>query len=144
MKCNYLFMLYTLVTLVAAMFVAAKDLGGLDILINNAGLPGGVGEERCYQVNVVSDYNDVIMGAMASQITGVSVVCSTVCSYRHRSKKTSKLRVTGLCEGNPLMTGEFPAQSASNAENVSIWWRHLFVIFFQHPLLNKINLSILL
>ena len=22
------------------------------------------------------------------------------------------------------MTGEFPAQMASNAENVSIWWRH--------------------
>ena len=41
-----------------------------------------------------------------------------------RSKKTSKLRVTGLCEGNSPVTGEFPAQGASNAENVSIWWRH--------------------
>ena len=40
--------------------------------------------------------------------------------FRRRSKKTSKLRVTGLCGG----TGEFPAQMASNAENVSIWWRH--------------------
>ena len=44
--------------------------------------------------------------------------------FRHRSKKTSKLRVTGLCEGNSPVTGEFPAQRASNAENVSIWWRH--------------------
>ena len=41
-----------------------------------------------------------------------------------RSKKTSKLRVTGLCAGNSPGTGEFPAQMASNAENVSIWWRH--------------------
>ena len=41
-----------------------------------------------------------------------------------RWKKTSKLRVTGLCAGNSLETGEFPAQMASNAENVSIWWRH--------------------
>ena len=41
-----------------------------------------------------------------------------------RSKKTSKLRVTGLCAGNSTGTGEFPAQMASNAENVSIWWRH--------------------
>ena len=41
-----------------------------------------------------------------------------------RSKKTSKLRVTGLCAGNWPGTGEFPAQMASNAENVSIWWRH--------------------
>ena len=41
-----------------------------------------------------------------------------------RSTKTSKLCVTGLCEGNSPVTGEFPAQRASNAENVSIWWRH--------------------
>ena len=44
--------------------------------------------------------------------------------FRLRSKKTSKLRVTGLCEGNSPVTGEFPAQMASHAENVSIWWRH--------------------
>ena len=41
-----------------------------------------------------------------------------------KSKKTSKLRVTGLCEGNSPVTGEFPAQMASNAQDVSIWWRH--------------------
>ena len=44
--------------------------------------------------------------------------------FRRKSKKTSKLRVTGLCAGNSPWTGEFPAQKASNAENVSIWWRH--------------------
>ena len=44
--------------------------------------------------------------------------------FERRSKKTSKLRVTGLCVGNSPGTGEFPAQMASNAENVSIWWRH--------------------
>ena len=40
---------------------------------------------------------------------------------RHRSKKTSKLRVTGLCDGNSPVADEFPAQRASNAENVSIF-----------------------
>ena len=44
--------------------------------------------------------------------------------FRGRSKKTSKLHVTGFCAGNSPGTGEFPAQMASNAENVSIWWRH--------------------
>ena len=44
--------------------------------------------------------------------------------FRRRSKKTSKLCVTGLCAGNSPVTGEFPAQMASNVENVSIWWRH--------------------
>ena len=44
--------------------------------------------------------------------------------FRRRSKKTSKLRVTGLCAGNLPVTGEFPAQMTSYAENVLIWWRH--------------------
>ena len=49
--------------------------------------------------------------------------------FRHRSKKTSKLRVTGLCAWNSPGTGEFPAQMASYADNVSIWWRHhVFVV----------------
>ena len=50
--------------------------------------------------------------------------CLLNCLVRRRSKKTSKLRVTGLCARNSPGTGEFPAQMASNAENVSIWWRH--------------------
>ena len=50
--------------------------------------------------------------------------CLLNCLFRRRSKKTSKPRVTGLCVGNSPGTGEFPAQMASNAENVSIWWRH--------------------
>ena len=44
--------------------------------------------------------------------------------FRHRSKKTSKLHITGLCVGNSVVTSEFPTQMASNAENASIWWRH--------------------
>ena len=44
--------------------------------------------------------------------------------YRCRSKNTSKLLGTGLWGGNSPVIGEFPAQRASNAENVSIWWRH--------------------
>ena len=44
--------------------------------------------------------------------------------FSRRSKKTSKLRVTGLCGGNSPGTGEFPAQMTSNAENVSPRWRH--------------------
>ena len=43
---------------------------------------------------------------------------------RRRPKKTSKLGVTGLCVGKSPVTGEFPAQMSSNAENDSIWWRH--------------------
>ena len=44
--------------------------------------------------------------------------------FERRSKKTSKLRVTGLCVENSPVTGEFLAQWASNVENVSISLRH--------------------
>ena len=53
--------------------------------------------------------------------------------FRRKSKKTSKLRVTVFCAGNSPVTGEFPAQRASNAENISIWWRHHVTFrFFIH------------
>ena len=44
--------------------------------------------------------------------------------FGRRSKETSKLRVTGLYAGNSPGTGEFPAQMASDVENVSTWWHH--------------------
>ena len=65
----------------------------------------------------------VITGPMALQTTSLAIVYSSV-YFGRRSKKTSKLRVTGLCAGNSPVTGEFPAQMANNAKNVSIWWRH--------------------
>ena len=50
--------------------------------------------------------------------------CLLIRWFRRRSKKTSNLQVADLCTGNSPVTGEFPAQKASNADNVSIWWRH--------------------
>ena len=50
--------------------------------------------------------------------------CLLNCLFRRRSKIISKLRVTGLCAGNSPETGEFPTQMASNAEILSVWWRH--------------------
>ena len=44
--------------------------------------------------------------------------------FRHKSKKASKLRVNGLCEGNSPVAVEFPAQRASDAENVFVFLRH--------------------
>ena len=44
--------------------------------------------------------------------------------FRHRSKKASKVHVTGLCEGNSPVTGKFSVQRASDTENISICWHH--------------------
>ena len=60
-----------------------------------------------YDVENFSDlhYSDVIISAMVSQITGVSLVCKIVCLGAYQSK----LSVTGLCDGNPPVTGGFPS-----------------------------------
>ena len=70
-----------------------------------------------------SHYNDVTISAMASQITSLTIVCSVVNSGTDQRKYQSSAWLA-FCKGNSPVTGEFPAQSASNAENISIWWRH--------------------
>ena len=64
-----------------------------------------------------------IWGALLWRLNGLDgfsnhrrIVCLLNCLLRRRSKKTSKLRLSGLCEGNSPVTGEFPAQRASDAE----------------------------
>ena len=65
------------------------------------------------------------MGMMASQITSLTIVYSKVYSgadQRKHESSASRAFVQGIHRGPG--TSEFPAQMASNAENVSIWWRH--------------------
>ena len=57
------------------------------------------------------------MGPMASQISSITIVYSTVYSGADQRKYQSSASPA-------FVTGEFPAQMASNAENDSIWWRH--------------------
>ena len=68
-------------------------------------------------------YNDVIMGAVASQITSLTVVYSIIYSGADKRKHQSSASLAFVLGDSPV-TGEFPTQRASNAENVSIWWRH--------------------
>ena len=85
-------------------------------------------------------YIDVIMSAMASQKPQPHD-CLFNCLLRCTSKKTSKLHVTGLvCAGNSLVTCEFPAQRDSNAENVSIWWRHHVCIDIRYINVNEFTI----
>ena len=62
-------------------------------------------------------------GANASQITSFTVVGSTVYSGADQRKHKSSASLA-FVRGISPETGEFPAQRVSNAENVSIWWRH--------------------
>ena len=63
-------------------------------------------------------YDDIIMGAMASQITSLTIVYSTVYSGADQRKHQSSASLAFVGE----FTGDW--WTASNAENVSIWWRH--------------------
>ena len=62
------------------------------------------------------------MGTMTSQITSLTIAYSTVIQAQIK-ENINAARHWPWC-GESTGTGEFPAQMASNAENVSIWWRH--------------------
>ena len=67
-------------------------------------------------------YDDVIMSAIASQITSLAIVYSTVYSdvdQRKHQSSASLAFVRGIHRHRWI-----PPQRASNAENLSIWWRH--------------------
>ena len=57
------------------------------------------------------------MDTTASQITSLTSVYSIVYSDADQRKNQSSASLA-------FVRGIFPAQMASNAENVSIWWRH--------------------
>ena len=81
------------------------------------------------------------MGAMASQTTSPAIIYSTV--FYSGADQRKHLSVTGLCVGNSPVTGEFPAQMASKAENASIWWRHhgcFLIVVNLNNLLNKLSI----
>ena len=60
------------------------------------------------------------MGVMASQITGASIICWTICSGADQKKHQSAVSMAFVREFRAV-TGEFSSQRASNAENVFIW-----------------------
>ena len=62
-------------------------------------------------------YNDVIMGAIASQITSLTIVYSIVYSDADQRKHQSSASLA-------FVRGIHRRPGASNTENVSIWWRH--------------------
>ena len=103
---------------------------------------------------ITAYHSDVIMSAMASEITGVSIVCLaffqaqtkafvwgnppfddvimrlgqlTVCSHdspHYQRMKQQSSTFMVLCVGNTRMSSGLSVQRVSDNENVSISWRH--------------------
>ena len=63
------------------------------------------------------------MRPLVSEITSLTIVYSTVYWVADQRKHQSSVSLIFL-RGNSPVTGEFPAQRASNAGTLSIWWRH--------------------
>ena len=87
----------------------------------------GASSPVIYILHQGTHYNYVIMSAMASQVTSLTVVYSTVYS-RRRSKKTSKLCVTGPCTGNSPVTGEWIHRWPANSQHKGPVTRKIFPI----------------
>ena len=80
-------------------------------------------------------YTNIIMGTIASQITSLTIVYSTV--YSDADQKNIKAPHHWPLCGEFTGTCEFPAQMASNAENVSIWWHHVSLLCCLEKMFNK-------
>ena len=107
-KCRYLLYKKNNKHVLTHVFAAANEHDGVNDLVVNFS---------------TKHYNDVIMGAIASLITSLTIVYSTVYSdadQRKHQSSASLAFVWGIHWG-PVNS---PPQMASNAENVFIWWRH--------------------
>ena len=67
-------------------------------------------------------YSGVIMSEMASLITGVLIVYSTVCSGADQRKHQSSASLACVRGIHRWLVNS--RTNASDAEHVSIWWRH--------------------
>ena len=88
----------------------------------------------------VNHYDGIIMGVIASQMTSLAIVFSTVYLDTDQRKHQSSASLA-FCVGNSPEAGEIPAQVASNAENVSIWWRHHVLIQARWDLMYGISME---
>ena len=97
----------------------------------------------CKLLHHIPYYSDVIVREMASQIASVSIVCYL---FRPGLRKPSKLRVTGLCEGNQLGTGGFPYKCQQSGKYFRLMlpsWYCSHILYFlkrRHPL--RLNILI--
>ena len=106
--------------------ILTQNLPAYSLIINHMSLKTLIypwADKKTVQPISLTHYNDVIMRAMASQITSLRTVYPIVywgADQRKHQSSASLAFVRRIHRGH----GEFPAQRASHAESVSIWWRH--------------------
>ena len=102
----------------------------------------------CYVISHLQNGRHFAITVTSYERNGVSnhrrLYCLLNRLFRRISKKTSKLRATGRCEGNPPATGGFPSQRASDAENLmtSSYIKHFQIHYIVWWLLYLIQISL--
>ncbi|MGE3076677.1 MAG: SDR family NAD(P)-dependent oxidoreductase [Dehalococcoidia bacterium] len=91
------------VAVVDALKQTVKDLGGLNVIFNNAGVGGGVGWERTIAVNLTGVYNGTFHGAEMLSQRGGGVIINTA----------SVAGLVGLT--GPALAAELPVQPGAGA-----------------------------
>ena len=97
-------------------------------------------EKTCMLVKLSIYYNDVIMRAMASQITSFTIVYYSSVYTGADKKKQSELRVTDICVGNspcpvnsphkgPVTRKMFPFDDVTMLNRSAIW-RCCFILLY--------------
>ena len=105
--------------------------------------PANVSRPNVCQDNNIQDYqqltvqqcNGVIMSAIVPQITSVPI-CLLNRLFKAQMKENIKAPRHWPYGGEH--TGDIPAQWVSNAENVSIWWRHPSMHACKHTICSKL------
>ena len=75
--------------------------------------------EKSYTTKIPDYYSGAVTLRLKSPATRLLVN-----SYSGPTAKETKIHTLSLYKGNPPVIGGFPSQRASNAKNVSTWWRH--------------------
>ena len=81
-------------------------------------------------------YNNIIMSAVASQITSLTIVYSMVYlgADQRKNQSSASLAFVCVCVCVGVCVCVCEGGGGSNAENVSIWWRH-HVFIYQHVII---------
>ena len=83
----------------------------------------------CFTEETASQYSDVIMSVMASQITIVSIGYSTIC-WGGDQRKHQSYASLAVVRGIHRSPGIRRTKGQLRGKNVSIWWRHH--VFFRN------------
>mgnify|MGYP001494821293 CR=1 FL=1 len=106
---------------IEALQKTVRDLGGLNVIFNNAGVGGAVGWERTIAVNLTGVYNGLFHGAELLSQRGGGVIINTASVSRSAWNRVSMSTKVEPCTGSPPIptTVDWPRPRWDNCHTAS-------------------------